>query len=101
MRMSILIGMFISQLFMLPLATSVYAEEGDSCERTSDCDEGERCKDNECVPKKKKSGAGKGGQQLYCCDVYGRKWCPMPPNAGIEGGVCYCQGVPGSGFQCR
>ena len=91
------------QLLVLSVSPYVFAEPGDSCDRTSDCDEGEKCRDGECVPKKRpKPGPGPQPQtQLYCCDAYGRKWCQMPPNAGIEGGVCACPGVPGSGIQCR
>jgi hypothetical protein len=38
---------------------------------------------------------------LACCDVYGRKWCPILVNPGPIGSSCYCNGVPGSGFICQ
>ena len=39
-------------------------------------------------------------QPLYCCDIYGRKWCQMTSGVQVAGAPCFCAGVVGSGYQC-
>ncbi|MGB0904294.1 MAG: hypothetical protein ACPGVJ_05300, partial [Mangrovicoccus sp.] len=38
--------------------------------------------------------------QMYCCDYYGNKWCPMVMGASVPGAPCVCGGVIGQGVQC-
>ena len=39
-------------------------------------------------------------RQVYCCDGFGRRWCPVVVNPGPPGSPCWCAGVPGSGVIC-
>ncbi|MGI0115576.1 hypothetical protein [Zooshikella sp. RANM57] len=38
---------------------------------------------------------------LYCCDMYGNKWCQIVINPGPLGTPCFCAGVTGTGYICQ
>ncbi|WP_027707404.1 hypothetical protein [Zooshikella ganghwensis] len=38
---------------------------------------------------------------LYCCDLYGNKWCQIVINPGPVGTPCFCAGVTGTGYICQ
>lgn len=38
---------------------------------------------------------------LYCCDMWGNRWCQITFNPQPPGSACFCAGVPGTGIVCR
>lgn len=76
----------------------------DSCEYANDgtCDEPDLCKrgtDTTDCRAERRSRPGSSRSQ-FCCDQFGRKWCPMAMNLPL-GSSCFCAGIPGSGFVCQ
>jgi hypothetical protein len=65
-------------------------DEPDLCDRGTDTTDCRRRPTPDPVPR----------VQLYCCDQFGRKWCPMVIPAPL-GNICSCAGVPGSGWVCQ
>lgn len=78
-----------------------------SCEYANDgqCDEPDLCAPgtdtNDCRPSKTSRTRDRQSSPVYCCDIYGRKWCPIVAGNRAVGAPCFCQGVPGSGFICQ
>jgi hypothetical protein len=48
-----------------------------------------------------RSGRSERSERLYCCDVYGNRYCPIVANPGPVGTACGCSGLPGWGVICR
>ncbi|MBU2711337.1 hypothetical protein [Zooshikella harenae] len=45
--------------------------------------------------------ANNNSYNLYCCDMYGNKWCQIVINPGPVGTPCFCAGVTGTGYICQ
>lgn len=76
----------------------------DSCEYAHDdtCDEPDLCRKGTDTTDCRADRRGPSGpaQAQFCCDNFGRKWCPMMVRLPL-GSSCFCAGVPGSGFVCN
>jgi hypothetical protein len=71
-----------------------YAKDG-TCDEPDLCDRGTDTTDCKAVKTNPRS------TPLYCCDGFGRRWCPIVVNPGPPGTPCFCNGIPGSGFICQ
>ena len=101
-----LVALAISTHFV-PLA---FADPGDTCQTSDDCDEGERCQKEVCVVRKPRagtnqgddrSGAGPGGgNSMFCCDAFGNRRCVVGTGVSRPGDPCFCVGQ-GFGRQCN
>jgi hypothetical protein len=84
------------------------AKAPDSCEYANDgtCDEPDLCEPgtdtSDCRASRRSPRSNRNQPQrpLYCCDVFGRKWCQIAVNPAPPGTPCWCAGVPGSGLIC-
>ncbi len=92
------------------------AEPGESCQISSDCDPGERCKLGICGPRQLQNNspndANRGqrafpqppAQQLnfgtICCDQFRNSRCQINNGPQPIGSGCFCFGQ-GYGFVCR
>lgn len=72
-----------------PTNSCRYAHDGE-CDEADLCDPGTDTADCGATPR----------TPLYCCDQFGRKWCPIIASPGPVGTMCMCVGVPGTGVIC-
>lgn len=98
-------GKFALTLFLSALSCMSFAEPGDECEKKSDCDQGERCRNNICVrsqPVVPNGGSGDDRRQSgsICCDQFGSGRCMIGNGPQPLGSGCFCNGQ-GYGYICR
>ncbi len=77
-----------------------YAYDGE-CDEPDLCDRGTDRADCGSRRSRRRDRESTRSARLYCCDVYGNRYCPIVTNPGPVGTACGCSGLPGYGVICR
>lgn len=74
-----------------------------SCEYANDgeCDEPDLCDPGTDTADCRRTRSSPNSGPLYCCDIYGNRYCEIVVNPGPIGSACFCSGLPGSGLMCQ